>query len=120
MSRKIYFVNKGINKSIVFRGLKAQYIWYMGGAMVGLLIVYSVMYLLKINTFISLGVTICLGAAVMMFIYHLSGTYGEHGLSKALASRGIPRIVKARSRKVFTSQSTTNSQNQIRGKAIPV
>ena len=117
MFRKTYFVNKGINKSIVFRGLKAQYIWYMGGAMFGLLIIYSLMYLWKVNTFISLGITICLGAAVMMFIYHLSSTYGEYGLSKAMAKRAIPKIVKVRSRNAFTSQSTANFKYLIHGKA---
>ena len=31
MSNSVYKVNKGINKPIEFRGLKAQYIWWLGG-----------------------------------------------------------------------------------------
>jgi hypothetical protein len=101
MANSTYQINKGINKSIVFKGLRAQYIWYMGGGMFLLLIIYALMYLVKINTYISLGVTICLGAVMIVGIYHLSGTYGEHGLSKALAKRNIPKVVKSNSRRPF-------------------
>ena len=101
MAHNTYQINKGINKSIVFRGLKAQYIWYMGGAMFALLILYALMYMFKVNTFISLGIITCLGTASMMGIYHMSSTYGEHGLTKAMASRSIPRVVRSKSRKIF-------------------
>jgi hypothetical protein len=98
---KTYIVNKGVNRSIVFKGLVAQYIWYMGAAMFGVLLLYAAMYLAGVNTFISLGITACLGIGVIMGIYHLSSTYGEHGLTKTLARRRIPRVVKTRSRRVF-------------------
>jgi len=101
-----YPINKGINKSIVFRGLKAQYIWCMGGAMFVLLILYAIMYVCKVNTFACLAITASLGAASMVFIYHLSATYGEHGLTKAIASRSIPKLVKSNSRRVFKMKGT--------------
>lgn len=101
MANNTYYINKGINKSIVFKGLKAQYIWYMGGGMLLLLIIYAMMYMARLPNIISLGITVILGALMMMAIYHLSGTYGEHGLLKALAKRSIPRLVKSQSRKVF-------------------
>lgn len=34
MSNSVYQINKGINKPIEFKGLKAQYIWYLGGGLV--------------------------------------------------------------------------------------
>ncbi|HMT97439.1 MAG TPA: DUF4133 domain-containing protein, partial [Ferruginibacter sp.] len=33
MSNSVYQINKGINRSIEFKGLKAQYIWYLGGGL---------------------------------------------------------------------------------------
>jgi hypothetical protein len=101
MATNRYVINKGVNQSIVFKGLKAQYIWYMGGGMFALLIAYAVMYMAGVNTYISLGLTICLGGLLLIGIYHLSSTYGEHGLLKALARRSIPVIVKSGSRRVF-------------------
>ena len=32
----VYYINKGINKPIVFKGLKAQYIGYLAVGLVGL------------------------------------------------------------------------------------
>ena len=104
MATNRYIINKGVNQSIVFKGLKAQYIWYMGGGMFALLITYAVMYMAGVNTYISLAITICLGGLLLIGIYHLSSTYGEHGLVKALARRSIPVIVKSGSRKVFITR----------------
>ena len=109
MANSTYQINKGINKSIVFKGLRAQYIWYMGAGMFALLIIYAVMYMVKVNTYICLGITLCLGAAMIMGIYHLSATYGEHGLTKALAKRSVPTVLKSRSRKVFKSGRKTDA-----------
>ena len=41
----VYQINKGINKPIEFKGLKAQYIGYLAGGLVGLLILFAVMYI---------------------------------------------------------------------------
>ena len=101
MDYNTYPINKGINKSIVFRGLKAQYILHMAGAMFVLLILYTIMYVCKVNTFVSLAITVSLGASAMVSIYHLSSTFGEHGLIKAIAGRRVPKLVKSNSRRVF-------------------
>jgi len=101
MSAKQYLINKGINKSIVFKGLKAQYIGYMVLALLIDLIFYAVLYILKVNTYLTLLATGLLGAALAAVVYHLNAHYGEHGLVKALAKRKIPRIVRSFSRRIF-------------------
>jgi hypothetical protein len=97
----VYQINKGINKSIEFKGLKAQYIWYLGGGLIILLILFTVMYITGINTFFCLGVILVLGTFLFMYVYRLSNTYGEYGMMKKVAKKRIPKIVKARSREVF-------------------
>lgn len=104
MARITYPINKGINRSIVFRGLKGQYIWYAGGAMFLVMVLYAIMYICGINSYISLLVAACSAGASIMTVYQLSASYGEHGLTKALAARKVPRLVKARSRKKFTAK----------------
>lgn len=101
MTRITYPVNKGINRSIVFRGLKGQYIWYAGAAMFLVMILYALLYVCGVNTYVCLLIAVCLAAASLMTVYQLSASYGEHGLTKALASRKVPRLIKARSRKHF-------------------
>lgn len=96
-----YIINKGINKSIVFKGLKAQYIGYMGLGLLIDLCFYAVLYIAKINTYLTLVLTLAVGAVIMMVVYHLNSSYGEHGLSKALAKRKIPHTIKSYSRRIF-------------------
>ena len=107
-TNSVYQVNKGINAAIQFKGLQAQYIWYMGGAAVVLMIIYAILYVSGVNSFICVGVVIALGIPVIMGIYHLSSNYGEHGLTKALAKRSIPKTVKSKSRMVFRKSKSVS------------
>jgi hypothetical protein len=101
MANSVYQINKGINQSIEFKGLKAQYIWYLGGGVVGLLIVFAVMYIIGLPSYVCIGVVLIVGTFLVMKIYGMSNKYGEHGLMKVLARKQVPKIIKSRSRKVF-------------------
>ena len=101
MSTSVYQINKGINKPIEFKGLKAQYIWYLGGGLLALLILFAVLYICGVNTFICLGLILALGSGLFLYVYHLSHKYGEHGMMKKVARRRIPKVIKAGSRKLF-------------------
>jgi len=61
----VYQINKGINKPIEFKGLKAQYIWYLGGGLVILLIVFAVLYICGVNPFICLAIIGVSGAMLL-------------------------------------------------------
>ena len=101
MANSIYKINKGINKAIEFRGLKAQYIWYLGGGIIGLMILFAIMYIIGVNSFICVGLILIAGTFVFMYVYKLSNKYGEHGMKKKMAKRGIPTVVKSYDRKLF-------------------
>ena len=101
MAGSIYQINKGINRSIEFKGLKAQYIWYLAGGMVMLMIVFAVLYIIGLPSVLCIGLVGAAGAFLVFKIYRMSRKYGEYGLMKALASRQVPRYVKVRSRAVF-------------------
>lgn len=102
MSTSVYTVNKGINRPIEFKGLKAQYIWYLGGGLLVLLILFAILYICGVNTYLCLAIIVLLGTALFLYIYRLSHKYGEHGMMKHLAHKSIPRQVKISSRKTFT------------------
>lgn len=97
----VYQINKGINQSIEFKGLKAQYIWYLGGGVVGLMIVFAVLFIIGIPSLVCVAFIGGAGTAMVMKIYKMSRRYGEHGMMKALASRQVPKSLKVRSRGVF-------------------
>lgn len=110
MGNSVYHINKGINNSIEFKGLKSQYIWYLGVAVMILLIVFAILYFLGINSFLSLGIIAILGTYMVIKIYSLSNKYGEHGMMKKLAKRMIPKVVKSKSRRVFMDLKITLSK----------
>lgn len=99
----VYNINKGINKPIEFKGLKAQYIWYLGGGLVALLVLFAIIYIAGVNVFACLGIILTLGSVLFMYVYKLSRTYGEHGLMKKIARKAVPGSIKNNSRKTFTN-----------------
>ncbi len=101
MANSVYKINKGINKPIEFKGLKAQYIWYLGTAVVGLLILFAGLYIAGINSYVCLILISILGTSALAWIYRLSNRYGEFGMMKKLAKANIPNCIKSRSRNTF-------------------
>lgn len=96
MANSVYHINKGINRSIEFKGLKAQYIWYFGGGVVLLLILFAILYSIGINSFVSIGIVATAGTILMIKLYALSNKYGEHGMMKMLARKRVPGAVRVR------------------------
>jgi hypothetical protein len=101
MANSVYPINKGINKSIEFRGLKAQYIWYFGGMVVLLMILFAILYIAGANTYVCIGLIGGAGTFGAIKIFSMSHHYGEYGLMKAAAKRQVPRVIKSYSRRIF-------------------
>ena len=101
MANSVYQINKGINQSIEFKGLKAQYIWYLGGGVVVLMILFAVMYIIGLPSFVCVVIIGISGALLVLYIYRMSHKYGEHGMMKALAKRQVPKVIRVQSRKIF-------------------
>ena len=95
MSNSVYQINKGINKPIEFKGLKAQYIWYLGGGLVILMIIFAILYIAGINIFICLIIILSAGTALFMYVYKMSRTYGQYGLMKKIAKKAVPKVIKS-------------------------
>jgi len=88
-----FAMNKGIGKPAEFNGLKSQYLFIFAGGLLGLFVVFVVMYMAGVNGLacIIFGVT---GALVLVYgTFYLNTKYGEHGLMKAQARRNHPRYV---------------------------
>ncbi|MBS1915561.1 MAG: DUF4133 domain-containing protein [Bacteroidetes bacterium] len=101
MPTSIYTINKGINKPIEFKGLKAQYIWWLGGGIICLMVLFAVLYIAGVNSYVCIALVFLAGAAVFHFVYRFSNKYGEHGMKKKIARRSIPKVIKSWNRKTF-------------------
>lgn len=109
MANSVFSINKGINKSIEFKGLKAQYIWYLGGGILALLIVFASFYIIGVNQFICMAIILLAGSGLVYKVYALSNKYGEHGMMKQMAKRSIPKVVKCNSRNVFMNRKESEN-----------
>ncbi len=97
----VYQVNKGINKAIEFKGVKAQYIGYLAGGLVALLLLFAILYICGVNTWVCLILIGGAGTGLITTVFRLSHKYGQHGLLKRNAKRSLPDYLKFRSRKPF-------------------
>lgn len=111
MSISVYTINKGINKPVEFRGFKAQYIWYLGGGLLLLLIVFAVLYICGLHPFACLGIILISGTCLFIYVGRLSNKYGEYGFMKKLAKKGVPKVIKSGSRRLFQKQHLLKSKN---------
>lgn len=100
----VYSINKGINKSIEFKGLKAQYIWYLGAGVILLMILFAGLFILGLPSVISMILIGGLGAFWVVKVYALSRKYGQYGMMKALARRQLPTAVRCRNRDLFMNK----------------
>ncbi|MBT2563769.1 DUF4133 domain-containing protein [Pedobacter sp. ISL-68] len=98
----VYQINKGLNRPISFKGLKAQYIAYLSAGLVVLLLGFTVLYILGLPLVVLLPVTGVLGAGLFVGVNFLSKRFGRYGLMKYLASRRVPVYLWFNSRKLFT------------------
>jgi len=106
VENSVYTLNKGINKPLEFKGLKAQYIWYLGVGLVALLFLFAMLYIVvELDAFSCAGIILVMGVGLVLKIYQLSHQYGQHGLMKRLARRQVPLVVKSYSRLIFKLNS---------------
>jgi hypothetical protein len=101
MANSVFPINKGINKSVEFKGLKAQYIWYLGGVVIGGMTVFATLYIIGVSAYICIPLVGGLGAVGVSRVYRMSRRYGEYGLMKRRAQTSVPKVIHACSRRLF-------------------
>lgn len=96
-----YEINKGVNRPIEFRGLKAQYIYVLAIGLAVLLITFISLYIAGVPVYLLLPVVGLAGVGLFMGVHRYSSKYGEHGMMRSLAHRQVPSAIFCRSRNVF-------------------
>lgn len=88
-----YNINKGIGKSVEFKGLKAQYLFIFAGGLLAVFVVFVIIYMIGIDQWICIGFGILAASALVWLTFSLNAKYGEHGLMKLLAKRQHPHFL---------------------------
>lgn len=88
-----YQINKGIGRSVEYKGLKAQYLFIFVGGLLALFMVFVIMYVAGVPQ----GVCIVFGAtsapALVWLTFRLNAKYGQYGLMKLAAVKYHPRYI---------------------------
>ncbi|MFP3591435.1 DUF4133 domain-containing protein [Chryseobacterium sp. SIMBA_038] len=91
-----YNINKGIGRTVEFKGLKAQYLFIFAGGLLGLLIVVMIMYMAGVSTYFCLGLGGISASLLIWQTFSLNRKYGEHGLMKLGANKKHPKYIISR------------------------
>jgi hypothetical protein len=91
-----YNINKGIGRTVEFKGLKAQYLFIFAGGLLGTLILVMIMYMAGVNSYICLLLGAGGASLIVWQTFSLNKKYGEHGLMKIGARKRHPRYIICR------------------------
>jgi len=95
-----YPVNKGIGRSVEFKGLKAQYLFIFVGGLLALFVLFVILYMIGIDQWICIGFGVVSASVLVWQTFALNARYGEHGLMKLGATKSHPRYLLNR-RRIF-------------------
>jgi len=91
-----YNMNKGIGRTVEFKGLKAQYLFIFAGGLLGTLILVMLLYVIGVNSYICLLLLTGGASLIVWQTFSLNRKYGEHGLMKVGARKRHPRYIICR------------------------
>ena len=86
-------INKGIGKSVEFKGLKSQYLFIFAGGLLAVFVVFVIMYMAGVDQWVCIGFGVIAASALIWLTFNLNAKYGEYGLMKVLAKRQHPRYL---------------------------
>jgi hypothetical protein len=88
-----YSINKGIGKSVEFKGLKAQYLFIFAGGLLSVFVLFVILYMIGIDQWICIGFGVTAASVLVWLTFDLNRKYGENGLMKLMAKRQHPRYL---------------------------
>ena len=88
-----YAINKGIGRSVEYKGLKAQYLFIFAGGLLAMFVVFVIMYVVGISQWICIGFGVTATSVLVWLTFHLNAKYGQYGLMKLTAVKYHPRYI---------------------------
>ena len=88
-----YNINKGIGKSVEFKGLKAQYLFIFAAGLLAVFVLYVLLYLMGVDQWVCIGFGVTAASVLVWITFRLNEKYGEHGLMKMMSAKQHPRYL---------------------------
>ena len=86
-------INKGVGRTVEFKGLKAQYLFLFAGGLLAVFILVVVLYLCGISQIACLVIGIVGATLVVWQTFAMNRKYGQYGLMKKGAVKMHPRYL---------------------------
>lgn len=86
-------INKGIGRTVEFKGLKAQYLFIFAGGLLTVFILVVILYLCGVSQVLCLGIGVLGATLVVWQTFAMNRKYGQYGLMKMRAVRMHPRYL---------------------------
>ncbi|EOA11686.1 MULTISPECIES: DUF4133 domain-containing protein [Bacteroidales] len=86
-------INKGIGRTVEFKGLKAQYLFLFAGGLLAVFILVVVLYLCGVSQIACLVIGVVGATLVVWQTFAMNRKYGQYGLMKKGAVRMHPRYL---------------------------
>ena len=87
-------INKGVGRTVEFKGLKAQYLFLFAGGLLAVFILIVVLYLCGISQITCLVIGVVGASLVVWQTFTMNRKYGQYGLMKKGAIRMHPRYLE--------------------------
>ncbi|REC79482.1 conjugal transfer protein TraF [Chryseobacterium elymi] len=110
---KVFNINKGVGRSVEFKGLKAQYLFIFAAGLLGILILVMIMYMIGINSYVCLILGGSGSSVLIWQTFSLNAKYGEHGLMKVASKKRHPRFIVSQKRICRLLKSRLNFKSKI-------
>lgn len=88
-----YNINKGIGKSVDFKGLKAPCLFIFAAGLLAVFIVFVVMYMAGVDQWMCIGFDVIAISVLVWLTFNLNAKYEEHVLMKLMAVKQHPRYL---------------------------
>ena len=88
-----YSINKGIGRSVEYKGLKAQYLFIFAGGLITDFILFVILYMCGVQQGLCIGFGVVSTSALVWYTFRLNGKYGQYGLMKLTLVKYRPRYI---------------------------
>lgn len=86
-------VNKGVGRSVEFKGLKAQYLFIFAGGLLAVFILTVILYLCDVDQVLCLVLCLAGCSLVVWQTFAMNRKYGQYGLMKHAARKYHPKYL---------------------------
>ena len=74
-----YTINKGIGRSVEFKGLKAQYLFLFAGGLLAVFVLLVIFYTAGVDQWACIGFGAGAASMLVFYTFRMNARYGEHG-----------------------------------------